>query len=251
MVRHGVLKEGHMPPFRGRPWEEIRDWYAELGWTEVEPLVAVVDSVLQCGGAERLVATTSMHDLWVARRVGGGAASAVDVIKVCSASSMRAVRHGEILVVHTSHSGQEEELSRPTSEAVPLFWRFVSEKWGIEPWRWQGFTEAEHHVLMLASEGADLYETTWPSTIVEVGGSRAMVGLEFGHAQQVVAELLRVGLVQVIVMVGPDEHVAHDDDLVQVFGSEAAWRRPGSRLRARLTLSPAANKWYYRRGSAL
>ncbi len=250
MVRQGVLKDGHVPPFRSLPWEEIRDWYAELGWPAVEPLVAVVHSVLQCGGAERLVATTSMHDLWVARMVDGGAASAVDVIKVCSASSMYPVGRGEALVVHTAPSGQEEAVSRPASEAVPLFWRFVSEKWGIEPWRWQDFTEAERHVLTLASEGADLHETTWPSTIVEAGASRAMVGLEFAHAQQVVAELLRLGLVQMLVMAGPDEHVAHDDDLVQLFGSEAAWRRPGSRLRARLTLSPAANKWYYRGGSA-
>jgi hypothetical protein len=87
MARRGVPREVH-PPFRCRPWEEIRDWYAALGWPELQPLVDVVDSILAYGGAERLVATTSMHDLWVARMVDGAAASSVDLIKVCAASPL-------------------------------------------------------------------------------------------------------------------------------------------------------------------
>ena len=249
MVRHGVLKEGHMPPFRGRSWEEVRDWYAELGWPKLEPLVDVVDSVLKCGGAERLVANTSMHDLWVARMVDDAAASAVDVIEVCSSSSRRAVRRGEVLVVHTSHSGHEEEISRPGSDAVPLFWRFVREKWGIEPCRWEVLGAAERHVLQLASQGARLCETTRPSVVGgPVEGLDSAERLTIPEAQHVTGELMRQGMVRLVAELHGRTRQLDDEELVRVFAGLTAWTDPGGAPLIRLQLSAAGAKWYEVRG---
>ena len=250
MVRHGVLTEGYLSPFRGRPWEEIRDGYVELSWPGLQPLMDVVDSVLACGGAERLVATTSMHDLWVGRSNDDGSASNVDLVKVRAFTSMRPVPPGKVVIEHTSVTGQDESITRPAAEAVPLFWRFVREKWGIEPWRWDDFDEAQRDVLMWASEEADLYEATWPRTIADTDGGRAVTPRDLAQAQQAVAELLRLSLVQVIINDGGRERVASAEDLVWVFGSGFVWRQPGGIPRVGLTLTPAGANWYDQKGSS-
>lgn len=245
MARRGVLKEGHMPSWRGSPWSEIRGWYQELGWPQLQPLIDIVSSVEECGGAERLVATTSMHDLWVTRRTPEGPASRVDLITVRAFTSVRPLPEGEMVIEHTSHSGQVEVIARPPADAVPLFWRFVREKWGIEPWRWDTYDDAQRHVLRLASQEADLYETTWRGKIGDVGGSREVAAREVARAQAAVAELLRTGLIQLRVREGPAERVATGADLALVFGSGAAWHEPGGGPRVGLALTPAGRSWYY------
>ncbi len=52
-VRRGVRREAHGPPSRGRPWEEIRDFYRQLGWPGLRPMEDIVESVIACGGADR------------------------------------------------------------------------------------------------------------------------------------------------------------------------------------------------------
>lgn len=249
MPRRGVLKEGHVPPFRGRPWREIRQGYVERTWPELQPLIDVVESVLIHGGAERLVATTSMDDLWVARRKDDGPASSVDLIKVRAITSMRPVNRGEVVIEHTSPSGQVEAITRPGAEAVPLFWRFVREKWGIEPWRWEYFDDAQRHVILLASERAGLYETTWLSTNVDAEGQHQVPLIHCTQARQIMVELLRLGLVEVVLGDEDAERAASDKDLVELLGVEVACRQSDGNSPARLALTPAGANWFSQRGS--
>jgi hypothetical protein len=208
-------------------------------------VVDVVDSVLACGGAERLVATTSMQDLWVTREVKGAAASGVDLIQVCAASSMRAFRRGEVLVVHTSHSGQKEQISRPASEAVPLFWRFVTEKWGIEPWRWDTMPAVQRPVLRLASERARLIETTSPSVHGDpVGGMQSPMHLGIREAQHATGELMRLGLARLVVELHGDIRQQDDEEIVRAFAGLAGWIEPANAPLIHLELSAAAANWY-------
>lgn len=48
-----------------------------------------------------------------------------------SHGSVRVVRPGTVVVEHLSTTGRDDRVERPVSDAVPLFWRFVTEKFGI------------------------------------------------------------------------------------------------------------------------
>jgi hypothetical protein len=40
---------------------------------------------------------------------------------------------GTVTIEHVSHNGRNDKISRPASEAVRLFWRFMIEKFGVHP----------------------------------------------------------------------------------------------------------------------
>jgi len=42
---------------------------------------------------------------------------------------------GAVLIEHRSITGHDDKITRPSAEAVTLFWRFMIEKFGIEPTR--------------------------------------------------------------------------------------------------------------------
>lgn len=42
------------------------------------------------------------------------------------------VAPGLVRISHEAYSGLVETIERPSSDALPLFWRFVREKFGIE-----------------------------------------------------------------------------------------------------------------------
>jgi hypothetical protein len=44
----------------------------------------------------------------------------------------------DVLIEHCASSDWDDRIVRPASQAVPLFWRFAQEKWGIEPGRSDG-----------------------------------------------------------------------------------------------------------------
>lgn len=190
------------------------------------------------------MATTSMHDLWVSCPGGDGFSSGLDLIKVRAFTSIRPVADGEVLIDYTSPSGQDESIARPADGTVSLFWRFAKEKWGIEPWRWESMDQARRHALMLASQAVelhDLWEARWPNDVVNKDRYHEP-GLV--AAQRDVVELLRLGVVQVIVVDGPAERGASDEDLAGLFGP--ARRPPGGGSQARLVLTPAGASWYRR-----
>lgn len=57
----------------------------------------------------------------------------VDVVAVRAPGSPIRVPPGTVLIEHLSTTGHDDRITRPAGEAVPLFWRFMIEKFGVEP----------------------------------------------------------------------------------------------------------------------
>jgi hypothetical protein len=119
--------------FRPKDWSEIRRFLGEMA--DKDPrfayLVEIVDSVMASGLTDSLAATTSMHDLIVAALPLMD--PPFDVIAVRAPGSIRPAPDGEVLIEHLTPTGRDEQITRPTVEAVPLFWRFAIEKFGVGP----------------------------------------------------------------------------------------------------------------------
>ncbi|MEV6283106.1 hypothetical protein [Kribbella sp. NPDC051770] len=95
-------------------------------------MVDVIDSVIDANADEVLAGSTSMHDLMVAPRPLRKPVR--DLIVVRAPGSLRpAGRGGHVRIEHLSSTGYDEVVERPSADAVALFWRFVIEKYGIEP----------------------------------------------------------------------------------------------------------------------
>jgi hypothetical protein len=118
--------------FPVRPWEDILRFYrgiADDGGTWIAPMLDIAQSVTDEGATEDLLAHTSMHDLVVTippRR----AQTETDFVRVELLSHQRGVR-----IWHRPLVGLADDLTRPSDEAVSLFWRFMIEKYGIHPAR--------------------------------------------------------------------------------------------------------------------
>ncbi|MFC7597545.1 hypothetical protein ACFQU3_19675 [Terrabacter sp. GCM10028922] len=57
------------------------------------------------------------------------------VVAVRAPGSPRRPREGHVLIEHLSVTGHDDKIERPVAEAVPLFWRFMIEKFGVAPLR--------------------------------------------------------------------------------------------------------------------
>jgi hypothetical protein len=119
--------------FRPRPWMDIREFLGGMAadHDEFGYLVDIVDSVIEGGREEALCATTSMHDLCVAS--APVQEPPLDVLVVRAPGSLYAPASGNVLIEHLSVTGRNDRIERPASEAVPLFWRFAIEKFGVIP----------------------------------------------------------------------------------------------------------------------
>jgi hypothetical protein len=90
----------------------------------------IVSSVIESQSTENLAACTSMHDLIVAPTPIPE--MAYDIVAVRSPGSLhRAPPDGSVLIEHLTVSGQNDRLERPIAESVPLFWRFMIDKYGV------------------------------------------------------------------------------------------------------------------------
>lgn len=114
-------------------WPEITARYRALAVAHPEfgPLADIAGSVLTCGGERHLAALTSMHDLVVtARPVPEQPPIAVVVVRSPSSGFVGA---GGVYIEHRSVTGHDDRIFRDGAEAVPLFWRFMIEKFGVKP----------------------------------------------------------------------------------------------------------------------
>lgn len=93
--------------------------------------MAVIGSVIQADLQDQLVAGRSLWDLVISTAPADE--PPLDVIIVRSVVSMNPPRTGQVRLEHLATSGLREEVSRPVAEVLPLFWRFVQEKWGLTP----------------------------------------------------------------------------------------------------------------------
>jgi hypothetical protein len=94
-------------------------------------LVEIIDSVIEGDRESQLAATTSMHDLWVASVPVQE--PPLDVIVVRAPGWPHGPAAGNVLIEHLTVTGRNDRIERPAVEAVPLFWRFVIEKFGVDP----------------------------------------------------------------------------------------------------------------------
>ncbi|MEV0802044.1 hypothetical protein AB0I34_30390 [Kribbella sp. NPDC050281] len=120
--------------FGERPWVDTRSFLGGMAASDPEfrYLVDVIDSVMDSGADVLLAGGTSMHDLMVTPHPVGPHVR--DLIVVRAPSSLRpAATAGHVRIEHLSSTGYNDFIDRPPSDAVPLFWRFVLEKYGIRP----------------------------------------------------------------------------------------------------------------------
>jgi hypothetical protein len=117
--------------FPVRPWPDIIAFYERLigeGATFAAPMLEVARSVVMERADSQIGGHTSMHDLLVTSLPVG--AAPFDHVRVALLPSAEVVR-----ISHYSGVGQDDEIDRPTSEILPLFWRFMIEKYGVHPAR--------------------------------------------------------------------------------------------------------------------
>jgi hypothetical protein len=119
--------------FDALPWRDIADRFDAMAaeHPEFRPLADIAGSVLACGGEQHLAALTSMHDLVVTARPVPEYRP-IEVVVVRSPSSGFVGATG-VFIEHRSVTGHDDQLFRDAAEAVPLFWRFVIEKFGVRP----------------------------------------------------------------------------------------------------------------------
>jgi hypothetical protein len=91
----------------------------------------IVSSVIDSGSTDLLAGCTSMHDLIVVATPIPD--PPYDVVAVRSPSSLAYPKDGTVIIQHLSVTGHNDEIERPVAEAVPLFWRFMIEKYGVHP----------------------------------------------------------------------------------------------------------------------
>jgi hypothetical protein len=100
---------------------------------EFRHMEAIVQSVLDSDATARLAAYTSMHDLIV---VGVPIPEPpYGVVAVRAPGSLHPPRDGHVLIEEMFVTGHDDKIERPVVEAVPLFWWFMIEKYGIAPHR--------------------------------------------------------------------------------------------------------------------
>lgn len=120
-------------PFRPEPWDKMAAQYG--AWVGDRPefahVVALIESVRASSARDELGGFMSMHDLVV--RPLPAVDPPYDVVVVRPLPSVRLVRLGRVVVEHLSTTGHDDRIDRPAAEAVPLFWRFVAEKFGVVP----------------------------------------------------------------------------------------------------------------------
>jgi hypothetical protein len=91
----------------------------------------IVKSVLASDQAGALAACTSMHDLIVVPTPIPE--PPYGVVAVRAPGSIRQPPMGFVRIEHLSTTGHDDVIDRPVLDAVPLFWRFMIEKFGVDP----------------------------------------------------------------------------------------------------------------------
>ena len=123
---------GYRSSFIERDWTEVRAFLSGVDWGDHVPYpVAIVDSVIASGADRLLAVTTSMHDLIITPKPVTD--PPMDVVAVRAPGSLRQHAAGTVVVEHLSVQGANTSIERPASEAIPLFWRFITTEFGVQP----------------------------------------------------------------------------------------------------------------------
>ena len=222
--------------FPARPWHQVVAHFADLpDWAE--PLRQIVAAAVHGGAPGRLDAFTSMHELLVAP--ADRAPGPVEHLRITL--FVGEPGRDRVRIRHHTAAGHDDEVTVDSADGPRLLWRFVIEKFGLQPWRWESLTEPQRQAVLAASEEAGLWELCTDSTIVDESGARLVPGLSVAAAQQAVGELLRLGIVEV--WTDADTPPLADDALVTVFGDERLWTVPHREVM--LGFTAAGEHWYH------
>jgi hypothetical protein len=112
-------------------WDDIK---ARLTVFGADYIVEVVNSIQRELPPETLVGSSLMGGDLVVRPIPVPD-SPYDVVAVRGPSSLRGAESGMVAIEHLSVTGRNGRIERPISETIPLFWRFMIEKYGIHPRR--------------------------------------------------------------------------------------------------------------------
>ena len=128
MRTHGWTTE-----FRERSWDEIASFLDGMSgrYESFAHMSAIAHSVIDSGCSTALAGITSMHDIVVTSTPVPE--PPLDVVIVRAPSSLRRPRAGHVVIEQRSLTGHDDRIETPVDEAVPLFWRFMIEKFGVEP----------------------------------------------------------------------------------------------------------------------
>ncbi len=113
-------------------WRALLERYSTAP-AAIAPIAEIVASIASSGRSDDLLFATSMWDLIVTPSPVGD--PPVDVVAVRGAMGMANVPAERIVIEHMPLVGMADKIERPAVEAVPLFWRFMIEKYGIAPQR--------------------------------------------------------------------------------------------------------------------
>lgn len=118
--------------FTAVAWTDIAARFNDIARShpEFQYMADIVTSVLAWRGADRLAGLTSMYDLIVTARPIREPPLETVVVRSPSSGHVGAEA---VLIEHRSLTGHDEWIVRPSGEAVALFWRFMSEKFGVRP----------------------------------------------------------------------------------------------------------------------
>lgn len=127
---------GRTTPFIAQDWREIEQFLGAIvdGAPAFGYLTDIVRSVIASRRSEELAGCTSMHDLIVVPCPVPKPPYGVVMVRAPN-SLRRAPRAGNVLIEQQSVTGRDDIIERPAAEAVPLFWRFMIEKFGVAPER--------------------------------------------------------------------------------------------------------------------
>lgn len=56
-----------------------------------------------------------------------------NIVAVRAPGSMRPPHAGAVRIEHLATTGRNDDIERPVDDAVPLFWRFMIEKFDVHP----------------------------------------------------------------------------------------------------------------------
>jgi len=128
-----VRTNGWRYPFDYRPWENIAQGLSAMACKQEQfsHMAAIAASVIETESTHLLAGLTSMHDIIVVSTPIPD--PPLDVVAVRAPGSLQPPKSGHVLIEHLACTGHNDRIERPTSEAVPLFWRFMIEKFGVYP----------------------------------------------------------------------------------------------------------------------
>lgn len=121
-----------MAPFSAKPWPEVVRQCRE--YTELLPaygtLLAVAVSIADGPAAASLAGQAWFRDLAVTP--SSMAEDPDELLVVSLEPDPRPVPVADrVTIEHRTATGRDDRISRPATEALPLFWRFAIEKFGI------------------------------------------------------------------------------------------------------------------------